>query len=518
MPDLANDLRRFGRYEVLDKLGGGTMGVVYRAHDPVINRTVAIKSISLARQPPEVQAEYRERFIREAEAAGRLSHRGIVTVYDVGEEPETHTPYMVMEYVKGTSLENSGKLPSRTAVALVREIAEALECAHSQGVVHRDLKPANILMTEDSHTKIADFGVAKLNLSELTATGQVLGTPAFMSPEQLNGDRVDGRSDIFSLGVILYTLLTGHRPFQGNSVITVSFKVVHHEPVPPEAFNLTLPPGLNEVVHRAMAKDPAQRYQSAKEMALDLERILQDADLWQIKEPESAPTGLLELTDRVYAKHTGEGTPGGTWFERKLQQLKNFSAPAFKAQGARWVVLAVVAGAIGAYGIWQNSRRPLEAARVSTTPPAAAAPDSAKSSLVGSAQPTADAPVRPAIKKAARTSHPAAEPSAARTVPLRISVNPKVKDARLTVWVDNQRVLQKELETASKKKGGLFGHAEQIETVYIAPGGHQLRVNVQSSQNGYDESHSLRANFPEGSQRVLNVGFSGDNEMKVRLK
>ena len=518
MPDQADYVRRFGRYDVLDKIGEGTMGVVYRARDPVINRIVAVKSISLAGQPPEAQAEYRERFMREAEAAGRLSHPGIVTVFDVGEEHETHTPYMVIEYVKGNSLEHSGRLTARGAVGLVREIADALECAHAQSVVHRDLKPANILLTEDGHAKIADFGIAKLNLSELTISGQVLGTPAFMSPEQLNGDPVDGRSDIFSLGVILYTLLTGHRPFQGNSVITVSFKVVHHDPVPPEAFNLTLPPGLNVIVHRAMAKDPARRYQSAKEMALDLERILQDADLWQIKEPESAPTGLLELTDRVYAKHSGQGMPRGTWFGRTLQELKNFSAPAFRAPGARWVVLSVVAGAIGAYGIWQNSRRPIEAARVSTTPPAAAAPDSTKSSLVGSAQPTADAPVRPAIKKAARTSRPAAEPSAARTVPLRISVNPKVKDASLTVWVDNQRVLQKELETASKKKGGLFGHAEQTETVYIAPGGHQLRVNVQSSQNGYDESHSLRANFPEGSQRVLSVGFSGDNEMKVRLK
>src|SRR5215472_13619405 len=166
MPDLVNGGRLVGRYEFLDKLGGGTMGVVFSARDPAINRIVAIKSISLNGQPLEAQAEYRERFLREAEAAGRLSHRGIVTVFDVGEEPDTHTPYMVMEYVKGKSLEHAGTLTSRTAVALVHEIAEALECAHSQGIVHRDLKPSNILLTEDGHAKIADFGVAKLNLSE----------------------------------------------------------------------------------------------------------------------------------------------------------------------------------------------------------------------------------------------------------------------------------------------------------------------------------------------------------------
>jgi serine/threonine protein kinase len=523
MPDWGNAVRRFGRYEVLDKLGGGTMGVVYRGRDPAINRIVAIKSISLAGQPPEAQAEYRERFMREAEAAGRLSHRGIVTVFDVGEEPETHTPYMVMEYVKGKSLEHVGKLTSREAVALVREIAEALECAHTQGIVHRDLKPSNILLTEDGHAKIADFGVAKLNLSELTVSGQILGTPAFMSPEQLNGEPVDGRSDIFSLGVILYTLLTGHRPFQGNSVITVSFKVVHHQPVPPEAFNLTLPPGLNEIVHRAMAKDPADRYQSAKEMALELQSILDDPELWEVnKEPESAPTGLLELTDRVYAKHSRRAAMSGAWFDDKLRRLRTFSAPAFQSRSGRWLVFLFVIVAIGAYGIWANSRRPIEAALVAQPPSVASGSESSKLSVGQSVQPTVKQPARFTAKKKVVSIARAVPvgPSAARTVPLRISVSPKFSDASVTVWVDDQRVLQKELENGSKKKFGLFGHGavEQTETVYVAPGEHQLRVNVQSSANAYDESHSLRGNFPEGSEHVLSVSFSGDKEMKVRLK
>ncbi|MGB8831486.1 MAG: serine/threonine-protein kinase, partial [Candidatus Sulfotelmatobacter sp.] len=197
---------RFGRYEVLAELGRGAMGVVYKARDPKINRTVAIKTISMAGQAAEEEREYRERFYREAEAAGRISHPGIVTIFDVGEEPETHEPYIVMEYVGGRSLdrlltEEARKVRLGTALQLARELAEALDCAHSQGVVHRDLKPANILITEDGHAKIADFGVAKLNLANHTLAGRALGTPAYMSPEQLNGEAVDGRSDLFSLGV-----------------------------------------------------------------------------------------------------------------------------------------------------------------------------------------------------------------------------------------------------------------------------------------------------------------------------
>src|ERR1017187_1723514 len=263
---------RFGRYEILAELGRGAMGVVYKARDPKINRVVAVKTVSLVGQSPEEEREYRERFFREAEAAGRLSHPGIVTIFDVGEEPETRAPYIVMEFVGGQSLDklllscDDHKLPPEAALQLTLELAEALDCAHGQGVVHRDLKPANILVTEDGHAKIADFGVAKLNLANHTLAGRALGTSAYMSPEQLNGEAVDGRSDLFSLGVILYTILTGYRPFQGNSAVTVSFKVVNRQPVPATVLDTELPQGLDYIIGRAMAKDPAQRYQRGMEM------------------------------------------------------------------------------------------------------------------------------------------------------------------------------------------------------------------------------------------------------------
>src|ERR1700720_2718369 len=290
-------IQKFGRYEILDEIGRGAMGVVYRARDPRINRVVAVKTISLLGQSQEDDLEYRERFFREAEAAGRLSHPGIVTIFDAGEEPETRAPYIVMEFVGGESLEkmlarDDHKLPVDTALQLTMELAEALDTAHCLGVVHRDLKPANILLTEDGHAKIADFGIAKLNLANHTLAGRALGTPAYMSPEQLNGEAVDGRSDLFSLGVVLYTILTGYRPFQGNSALTVSYKVVNRDPIPATVLETELPQGLDYIISRAMAKDPAQRYQRGMEMALDIQDLREGRELWsKAKQPGSTPTG-----------------------------------------------------------------------------------------------------------------------------------------------------------------------------------------------------------------------------------
>src|ERR1700677_1236409 len=294
---------RFGRYEILAELGRGAMGVVFKNPDHKKNRVVAGKKISLVGQPPEEEAEYRERFFREAEAAGRLSHPGIVTIFDMGEEPDTHAPYIVMEYVGGQSLEtllsqDGHKLPMDRALQLTLELAEALDCAHGQGVVHRDLKPANILLTDDGHAKIADFGVAKLNLSNQTLAGRALGTPAYMSPEQLNGEVVDGRSDLFSLGVILYTVLTGHRPFQGNSAVTVSFKVVNHEPMPATLLDTALPQGLDAVIARAMAKDPGDRYQSGAEMVAAIRELQQERELATHTPPPALGTGAQVVTEK----------------------------------------------------------------------------------------------------------------------------------------------------------------------------------------------------------------------------
>ena len=276
------------------------MGIVYKARDPKINRVVAVKTVSLSGQPPEEELEYRQRFFIEAEAAGRLSHPGIVTIFDVGEEPETRAPYIVMEFVPGQSLDklllarNDHKLPPEVALQVTLELAEALDCAHGQGVVHRDLKPSNILVTEDGHVKIADFGVAKLNLATRTLAGRTLGTPAYMSPEQLNDEAVDGRSDLFSLGVVLYTILTGYRPFQGNSAMTVAYKVVNRDPVPATVLDTELPPGLDYIITRAIAKDPSQRYQRGMEMVLDIQDLQQGREPWSKAKRPDSPGGAAQ--------------------------------------------------------------------------------------------------------------------------------------------------------------------------------------------------------------------------------
>src|SRR5579863_7526426 len=249
--------KRFGRYEVVAELGSGAMGVVYKARDPKIDRFVAVKTISLSSQNPEEQREYRERFFLEAQAAGRLLHPGIVTIFDTGEDPEGHNAFIVMEFIAGQSLdrllsEKTKKLPLDTALLLTEELAEALDHAHGQGVIHRDMKPANILVTPEGHAKIADFGIAKMNMAYLTIPDRALGTPAYMSPEQLEGEPVDKRSDLFSLGAILYHMVTGFGPFQGNSATTVCFKVANRDPLRATAFDPELPPELDSVIARAM--------------------------------------------------------------------------------------------------------------------------------------------------------------------------------------------------------------------------------------------------------------------------
>ena len=270
--------KRFGRYEIIAELGRGAMGVVYKARDPKIDRFVAVKAISLSAQNPEEEREYRERFFHEAQAAGRLLHPGIVTIFDTGEDPEGHIAYIVMEYIAGQSLdrmlaEKSKKLSLEKALLLTEELAEALDHAHGQGVIHRDMKPANILVTPQDHAKIADFGIAKMNLAYMTLRGQVIGTPAYMSPEQLEGEAVDQRSDLFSLGAILYRMVTGYGPFQGNSTATVCFKVANRDPIRASALDPELPPELDAVIARAMAKEPSQRYQRGLEFALDLHEL-----------------------------------------------------------------------------------------------------------------------------------------------------------------------------------------------------------------------------------------------------
>ena len=273
-------MQQLGRYEIVAELGRGAMGAVFRARDPRIERTVAVKTISVPVTDAKSREEYRQRFFREARAAGRLAHAGIVTIYDVGEDEATQTPFIVMEFVDGQVLNElaaaapDGRVPLESALDLLRQVALALDYAHSQGIVHRDIKPANIIVTKDLRAKIADFGIAKVSLAEVTLAGHVLGTPAFMSPEQLSGKPIDGRSDLFSLGVIAYWLLTGDKPFTGESITEVCIQVATQYPRPPTEVDPALSPDVDYVLDRALAKDPDKRYQRGKDIAADIQDLL----------------------------------------------------------------------------------------------------------------------------------------------------------------------------------------------------------------------------------------------------
>ncbi|MCU0275431.1 MAG: bifunctional serine/threonine-protein kinase/formylglycine-generating enzyme family protein [Acidobacteria bacterium] len=262
-------MTKIGKYTISGELGKGGMGIVYRGLDPYIGRTVAIKTIRLdmLRQDGGKE-EVLKRFVREAQAAGNLSHPNIVTIYDVGEHEELI--YIAMEFIAGHSLESlmlqGRKFTLAEIVRLFAQLASALDYAHQKGIVHRDIKPANILVGEDLKVSLVDFGIARTSASTMTQTGMLMGTPRYMSPEQIAGKKVDNRADIFSLGAILYELLTQRNPFEGESITTVIYKIMHAEIEPLEHFNKQLPPGLEGVVRKALARDADARYRTCGEL------------------------------------------------------------------------------------------------------------------------------------------------------------------------------------------------------------------------------------------------------------
>jgi serine/threonine protein kinase len=257
-----------GRYEILEIIGSGANGSVVRAHDPMIGRLVAIKLL-----PPELaKGEARNCFLQEARVVGQLSHPAIITLHDMGIEESTSTPYLVMEFLNGQSLDRvleKGAVPTMRTCAWVAEVACALAAAHRKGVIHGDVKPANILITEDGRVKLMDFGMARVAARE-QASKPLAGTPAYWCPEQIMGKPQDGRSDLFSLGIVLYELLTRQRPFDADSLQGVCNRILAHEPLPASHLNPSLSTTLNEVVVRCLSKDPNTRYPSGEELANDL--------------------------------------------------------------------------------------------------------------------------------------------------------------------------------------------------------------------------------------------------------
>ncbi|TFG37390.1 MAG: PEGA domain-containing protein [Desulfobacterales bacterium] len=287
---------KYGRYEVVEELGKGSMGVVYKAHDPHIDRHVALKVLRQERMSSE---NYVRRFLKEAKAIGRLSHPGIVSVYDIGQDQGSI--YIAMELLQGLSLQEvirQKKLNIEQIIDLISQVGEALDYLHRSGIIHRDIKPTNIIITPEGRAKITDFGIARIedtSAHQQTQIGEILGTPEYMSPEQVEGKPVDNRSDLYSLGVILYELMAGRRPFKGDHIVVLFHAIIQETPVEPAKINQAIPAELSRLVMKSISKSPADRFPSGAEMAARLKESLAKPDRQPSEKPSTSRIGFIFL-------------------------------------------------------------------------------------------------------------------------------------------------------------------------------------------------------------------------------
>jgi serine/threonine-protein kinase len=525
--------RTIGRYELQREIGRGMMGVVYEALDPALARTIALKTIKLSfRVGVEELETFEERFFSEARIAARLSHSGIVVVHDVGRDAETGTLYIAMEHLRGRTLADlisqGVRLDWRVALFIVVRIAEALHHAHSEGVVHRDLKPANIMLLPSGEPKILDFGIAKVETArtKLTTDGQFFGTPLYMSPEQAQGEELGPRSDLFSLGAVAFNILTGQAAFTGDNVPAILHRVIEEDPKPPSHWNPTLPPGVDAVIARCLAKDPQQRYPDGRTLAQDIEAILGGRPQERAVPP--LPSALFEGSataspsagvpapspepDAARAYPRGLATHPGGDLEEELDTLVSGLVPlddgpeatpplalAPVSRPPRWLLvvpLALVAalGTVGVAGyfLWPS-------------PGPAPSPSGARSRPSPRQEPTtrASAPLDASAPLEELTETVA--PSKASAATLAIDFEYPLKDGRISVWIDGKLSLDQDLAgRPSRNLVGIKVHEGSLEkTLTLRPGRHGVRVRVTWDDNVKEETRA--ADFKAGAARRLEI-------------
>jgi len=513
-------METLGRYQIQKELGRGAMGTVYRAYDPKIDRVVALKTISIAGLNPAEEEDFRKRFVREAQAAGKLSHGSIVTIYDVGEEETSRTPFIVMEFIEGVTLEDFARgerLPLEKSQELVEQVAEALDYAHERGIVHRDIKPANIIITPDGGAKITDFGIAKLVQTQFTQPGQVLGTPAYMSPEQLTGGAVDGRSDVFSLGVILYWLLTGDKPFPGDTTTAVSFKVVYKDPILPSELNPSLGQNYDHVVLRALAKDPAQRYQRGHELADDIE------DLRNGRPPRSRAaaaaaagpertvvTGGPVVERTVVASAAASPPPGGKTTPLSTSPLAVPVSPEGAAVAApprrRWLIPAAAALLLlllaGVGWWWWGGGQAEESEGAQEAAVSSPAPASKP------AKKDEPPPWAPARGRKQQTQSAPAETRTRSVATLNLRGEHNFDRGTLYVYVDDQLVKQVRISGETRDRSGVtVGYGRISESLTLPSGQHTIGIRINAPNDGFDQTRSLSGRFDAGQSRTLEISL-----------
>jgi serine/threonine-protein kinase len=403
-------MQKLGRYEVLGELGRGAMGVVYQARDPVIDRVVAIKTID-PKLSGEALDHFREGFFREARSAGRLNHPCIVTIYDAGEADSV--AFIAMEVLGGPTLretldERSLSVPRAADIAM--QVAYGLAFAHEHGVIHRDVKPANIVLVGKRRVKIADFGIAEIATAASTVVRQVAGSPKYMSPEQIKGGEIDGRSDVFSLGAVTYEMLTGRPPFGGDSLNAIMFAVLESDPPPPSTINRRVPPDLDAIVMRMLAKNPDERYANARALYRDLRQ-------WQKsrgQDPEAAPAKQREKPAPAPKPAVGDDTVVLPPPRSGRHRMPMWRRAAIGAGAVMVLVSAMAAWWIaGRESVEKEREMAAATARIAAVP---AQPPAATSPVPPARDVTPEAPIPP-VPVAATPEPPKPASKAARSKP-----------------------------------------------------------------------------------------------------
>ncbi len=557
-------MKKIGRYEIVEELGRGATGVVYKAADPTLSRMVAIKVLTLDTPEKEGTLGGPDLFLREARAAGRLSHSGIVTIHDAATDSETKLSYIVMEFIPGQTLENLlvaqtegppggplAPLPLDRALDLAAQIGESLDYAHRHDIIHRDLKPANILVTREGRAKIADFGIAKIVARDAAMrTAVMMGTPSFMSPEQVTGTEVDARSDLFSLGIILYLMLTGQRPFSGEPT-AVMFKIAYQDPAMPSQINSQLGPSHDYLTLRCLVKDRTQRYSSAREFLDDLD------DVRNGRRPRSeakVPLAALHTADRTGSfsiqaltppsvnpavSEVRSGTPVGTGTLSAVQATATSRNPTPGRSSAMPPVLigGIFIAVLALAGTWIWHRRIAAPAVSQSIAGAGAATASASPASIGTAghrtaSPTASPPATPPVRPPdPQASTPDAEDAgaahegtstASNTAPsatikatssrnFQLVCKHNLDEGVLTISSGSQILVSEKLKGKKKGAGGFLGRRSgQLESSIRVPAeAKELAIQISLENGTVQLKRKIAALPPAANMSVLAVEVHG---------
>jgi serine/threonine-protein kinase len=539
-----------GRYEIRGELGRGTMGVVYEAYDPSLDRTVALKTVNLPfAVNPDDRETFQARFFAEAQIAARLAHPGIVTIHDVGHDPATGALFIALEHLSGSTLAETIKdrrpLDWREALRITAAVAEALNYAHSKKVVHLDIKPANIMVLRGGQAKLMDFGIARIETSrlKLTASGQFFGTPLFMCPEQALGRTLDGRADLFSLGAVLYTLLTGRFAFDGENIPRILVRVIGEHPEPPSRIVAGLPEGVDYLVSRALAKAPADRYPNGRMLAEDTQDLLAGrkprhqsgwvASPLPQQPPPPAPSlasiddlELQPLLDAIGPDHDAGIAPGQARSPGGLSRPRPLGGSVGSGPGEpTWVSavampptavrdereqlrrrarrrrrLRALAGAVGVVIVSLLLLRAKQQTQSAPDPAASPSELGASTSAAGERAGSSSRPA-PARRSATLPPPPAVTGSQAGML---VDFQHPLRSGRLRIWVDQQLMLDENLAGRVKKLLAIKVRQGSVqEQVPLAPGRHEIRVQVDWDDN--ERSERISGMFKEAQTRRLEV-------------